>query len=560
MSTDLVFNLMGGLGLFFFGMRNLSDGLKKVAGNKLRDFLNHVTKNRLSGIFVGTFITVLIQSSSATTVLVVGFVNAGLLGLKQAITVIMGANIGTTFTAWLISSMSILKITTYALPAVGIGFAIMALTKRKKQQSWGQILLGFGILFIGLGFMKDAFAPLKGSPILTDIFTSFSVNPILGVLAGIVFTVLLQSSSATIAIVQVLAFNGVISFEAAIPIILGDNIGTTITAQLAAIGGNLNARRAAMSHTVFNVVGTAYMLIFVQLGLYSQFIAFIIPGEMSLINIMFYIAVAHSVFNVVNTIIFIPFVGLLEKVSIALVKEKGDSVDYGTQYLEKHLLDSPSLALEQIHKENVYMLKVAHKAAFNAAESFFKDDLKKAEKASEYETATDNLQSEITQYLVELSQRTLSKKQSQEIPVLIHNVNDLERIGDHSQNISELAKRKVDDKLIFSDKAIRELNTIWENIEQMFKETEHALENNDIQTAQKVLDREKQIDKLQEEFKESHLDRLNNKKCNLDAGFIFLELVDNLEKIGDRLTNVAQSVIGKMRWKLKIKDEHQSSL
>jgi len=527
----------------------MSEGMKKIAGERLKAFLHTVTKHRVWGVLVGAFIATLIQSSSATTVMVVGFVNAGLLGLKQAITVIMGANIGTTFTAWLVSSMSVFEITSYALPAVGIGFAIMSFAKTKKMQSRGQVLLGFGILFIGLYFMKEAFSPLKDSEALKNIFVSFSNNPLLGVLAGIIFTMLLQSSSATIAIVQVLAFNGLISFEAAIPIILGDNIGTTITAQMAAIGANINARRAAMSHTLFNVLGVAYMLIFVYTGVFEQFIDMIIPGQITTTNIMFHIAIAHSTFNVVNTIIFLPFISLLEQASIALVPKKGEIIDSETQYLEKHLLDTPSFALELIRKENIYMLSIAKKAVNAAVESFLENDLKKAEKTSDLETATDNLQSEITQYIIDLSQRDLLPEQSEEIPVLIHNVNDLERIGDHSQNISELTKRKVDERLPFTEQAIKEVKQMAESILAMLNEADQALRNNDINIAEQMLSRESAINQMQEDFKKAHFSRLNDKSCHLQSGFIFLELIDNLEKIGDRLTNIAQSVLGKMKWK-----------
>ena len=279
MFKESIFYLMGGIGLFFFGMSIMSEGLKQIAGEQLKNFLHKVTKHRIFGVMVGCGVTVLIQSSSATTVMVVGFVNAGLVTLKQAIPVVMGANIGTTFTAWLVSSMSVFKISSYALPAIGLGYAIMKFSKTKKRQNIGKFILGFGLLFIGLSFMKDAFGPLKSSEMLKDIFTSFSQNPILGVFAGIIFTILLQSSSATIAIVQVLALNGIISFEAAIPIILGDNIGTTITAQLAAIGANINARRAAMSHSIFNFMGVCYMLILVQLGWFQNIIYFYYPGR-----------------------------------------------------------------------------------------------------------------------------------------------------------------------------------------------------------------------------------------------------------------------------------------
>ncbi|HBG60229.1 MAG: hypothetical protein A2Y03_05540 [Omnitrophica WOR_2 bacterium GWF2_38_59] len=556
MTDNFFFLLIGGLGFFFFGMKTMSEGLKKVAGEKLKGFLHNATKLPIIGVAVGAFVTCLIQSSSATTVMVVGFVNAGLLSLKQAISVIMGANIGTTFTAWLVSSMSIFEITAYALPFVGIGFAIMTLAPTKKNKSWGEVMLGLGILFIGLHFMKDAFGPLKSSETAKNIIISFSGNPWLGGLVGMVFTFLLQSSSATIAIVQVLAYNGIIDFNAAVPLILGGNIGTTITAQLAAIGTNLNARRSAMSHTLFNVIGVLYMLIFISMGFLDKGLNIFLPGKINAANIMFCIAIAHSAFNVINTIIFLPFISLLEKASIWLVPKKVDSIDFGTQYLEKHLLDTPPLALEQIYNETIYMLSVAKKAVSGAVNSFFNSDLKLVDKVIELETVTDNLQSDITQYIVDLSQRDLLPEESAQLPVLIHNVNDIERIGDHSQDFAQLAKRIIDDQLVFSEAATKEIKIMSDQIEEMLAETSKALINNDIDIAKRIVLRESHINNLQDEFKLSHIERLNENNCHLNSGFIFLELIDSLEKIGDRLTNIAQSVIGRMKWVLVHKEEN----
>jgi len=552
--SDFLYQIIGGLGFFFFGMKIMSEGLKKIAGNKLKEFLHAVTKHRIFGVLVGTFVTVLMQSSSATTVMVVGFVNAGLLTLKQAITVIMGANIGTTFTAWLVSSMSVFKITHYALPAVGIGFLIMTFAKTSKGRFLGQVILGFGMLFVGLDFMKDAFGPLKGSEYLKNFFVTFGNNPLLGILVGVVFTVLLQSSSATIAIVQVLALNGLISFHAAIPIILGDNIGTTITAQMAALGTNLNARRTAMSHTLFNVIGVGYMLVFVQLGWYESFVDWIIPGEQTLKNVMFHIAVAHSSFNVLNAVIFLPFVGHLERACIKLVPKKEDSLDTGTQYLEKHLLDTPTVALEQVYNENIYMLKIARKAVDHAVLSFSDGDLKKIKKTIDLEDVTDHLQSEITQYIVELSQRKLTEEESSELPVLIHNVNDIERIGDHAQNLAELSRRKHEENLPFTDSAVSEIDEMCKQVNDMFTQVDEALRTNNTDLAKEVLTKEEIINQLQIDFKQSHISRLNEGKCNIDSGFLFLEFIDNLEKIADRLTNLAQSVVGEMQWELQKKN------
>lgn len=540
---------MGGLAFFFFGMKTMSEGLKKVAGDRLKNILYMATKIPIIGLLVGAAVTCLIQSSSATTVMVVGFVNAGLLALKEAISVIIGANIGTTFTAWLVSTMSVFKISHYALPIVAVGFGLNSFGKTKNAKFWGQILMGFGILFVGLGFMKEAFEPLKESQRVKDIFVTFSDNPLLGVLVGVIFTVLLQSSSATIAIVQVLAFSGLITFPAAIPLILGDNIGTTITAQLAAVGGNTNAKRAAMSHTVFNVVGVLYMLFFVYTGWFVKFIEFIIPGDITLKNVMFYIAVSHSLFNVFNALAFLPFIGALEKICIRIVPKKKGAVEIGPQYLERHLLDTPPIAIAQAQRETVRMLGIASQSVSIAVESFLENDLDKLTAIQELEEAVDNLQSEITQYLVELSQKNLTQIQSEELPVLIHSVNDVERVGDHSENIMELSERKFEKKLPFSDEAIRELTLMWNELHSMILETEQALDKNDQGIAKNVLVREQRINRFQVELKKSHVNRLNEEKCNIKSGILFLDFVDNLEKIGDHLSNIAQGIVGGMRWK-----------
>ncbi|MFC1501161.1 Na/Pi cotransporter family protein [Elusimicrobiota bacterium] len=549
MFKEMIFPLLGGLGFFFFGMQFLSDGLKKVAGEKLKAILHMATKIPLVGILVGAIVTILIQSSSATTVMVVGFVNAGLLALKQAICVIIGANIGTTFTAWLVSSMSVFKVTTYALPAIGIGFVIMQFGKTRKIKAAGQVILGFGILFIGLSFMKDAFSPLKDSLWTIDMFTSLSHSPLLGLLVGLVFTVLLQSSSATLAVIQVLAFSGVLSFTAAIPIMLGTNIGTTVTAQLASVGANLAARRTAMAHTLFNVIGSLYVLIFIYLGWFEAGIIFIMPIELSLTTVMFYIAVSHSIFNIVNTIVVYPFINWLEKTSIWLVPKKPGAVEIGTQYLEKHLLDTPPIALEVAYKETVYMLTLANRSISAAWEGFIKNDAKCLKEIDHLEQAVDNLQSEITQYLIELSQRNLAKEETEELPVLIHSVNDIERIGDHSKNICELADRKMDEKLCLSDNALEGLKNMWSELNSMMSETEIALKDNDIQLAKKVLKREEKINMFQKDLKKGHVERLNKGVCDIKSGIIFVDLIDNLEKIGDHLTNIVQGVLGEMRWK-----------
>ena len=549
MSIQLVGMLIGGLGFFFFGMQYMSEGLKNLAGGRLKHILSMVTKLPIIGVIVGALVTCLIQSSSATTVMVVGFVNAGLLVLRQAISVIIGANIGTTFTAWLVSSMSVFKVTQYALPVVGIGFMVQTFGRTKRGRCWGQVLMGFGFLFMGLGFMQDAFMPLRESQQVLDMFAKFGDNPLLGVFVGMCITMLIQSSSATIAIVQLMAFNGIISFPAAITLMLGGDIGTTITAQLASIGTNLEARRAAMAHTLFNIVGVGYMMIFVYNGLYIKAVDLIIPGAVTTKNIMVHIAVANSIFKGVNALIFLPFIGLLEKACIFLVPKKPGMIEMGPQYLEKHLLNTPTIAIEQARMETVRMMDMSCESVSEAVKGFQNNSLEPMKMVSKLEQTVDNLQSVITQYLVEISQKDLSPEVSAELPVLIHDVNDIERIGDHAENIGELTERKIEQKLPFTDEAENELKLMWNELNSMMIETLESLRKNDTSLAENVLRREQRINTFQTDLKRAHVNRLNHGLCNIKSGVIFMDMVDNMEKIGDHLTNVAQSIIGEMRWR-----------
>lgn len=548
---NLIFMLIGGLGLFFFGMSLLSEALKRIAGNKLKSFLYTATRYPVIAITVGAFVTVLIQSSSATTIMVVGFVNAGLLALKQAICVVIGANIGTTFTAWMVSSIAVFKITNFTFPAVGIGFLLMKFGRTDRMRSVGKSILGFGILFMGLTLMKDAFAPLQNSQQVKDIFVILSHNPILGILVGIVFTVLLQSSSATIAIVQVLAFNGVISLEAAIPIILGDNIGTTITAQLAALGANLPAKRTAMAHTLFNVIGTLYMLVFLKTGWFLFLVERIVPGDVTTNNIMLHIAVAHTSFNIFNTLIFLPFIGWLEKLSIMMVPKSKSMVEIKTNKLDRHLLSTPAIALMQVRKELKYMLELASKSVVLATEGFLNNNKSGNKQIEEYENAVDDLQSGITQFLVELSQKSLTNEETEGLPVLIHNVNDIERICDHSENIAEFTRRKVEEKIYFREEDYNNLKKMWDELHEMMTDTKNMLETYDMKLSQKIIDKENKINALQKKLKEDYVNRDNIAEYNINAGIVYVEVVDNLEKIGDHLTNIAEGIKLGMRWKAK---------
>ncbi|MCK4548904.1 MAG: Na/Pi cotransporter family protein [Candidatus Krumholzibacteria bacterium] len=548
MFEDLTFQLIGGLGFFLFGMKFMSEGLRKVASDRLKNILSHLTKNRLVALLMGAGVTALIQSSSAMTVMLVGFVNAGLMTFKQALPVVLGANIGTTFTAWLVSFFAVFKITHYALPAVGIGFLVMVVARRSTMRQWGEVLFGFGVLFVGIGFMKDAFEPLESSQRIMDIMVNFSKYPILGVLVGTVITVLLQSSSATIALVQILAFRGLIDFPSAIPIILGDNIGTTITAQIARIGGTTGARRVAWAHSLFNVFGTMYILVFVYTGWYNRIIQWMIPGELAPNNIMLHIALSHSVFNVFNSIFFFPLIPALQKVVERLIKPTGDVVDFEPQYLEKHLLDTPSIALEQSKKEIIRMLALADSALKNAYDLYRSGETALSRKVVRREQAVDNLQAEITRYLIDISMEGLEEEEAEQIPVFIHSVNDIERIADNAVNIMELGQRRSDKDLSFSDLAIEELNIMYKVVSEMLQDVSRGLETGDLGAAREAIIKEEELNRMQRSLRKSHTKRLSEGSCQMLSGIVFIDCVDCFEKIGDHLSNIAEGLLGGFRW------------
>jgi len=552
----MIFGTVGGLGLFLFGMGLMSDGLKKVAGQKLKNLLESLTKRRVIAFLLGALMTALIQSSSATTVMTVGFVNAGLLSLRQALCVVLGANVGTTFTAWLVSTFGIggLKITAYSLPAIAVGVLLQAVGKTHRVKSFGSILLGFGLLFVGVSFMKEAFEPLKNSFEVQQVLIWLGENPIMAVLAGTAVTILLQSSSASIMVIQVLAFQGAfgtqwdVALRVAIPFILGDNIGTTITAQLAAIQMSRNSKRAAIGHTIFNVIGVVYMLPIVWVGWYGSIVEWITPFGLSQTTIMVHIAVAHSIFNIFNAIIFLPIITKLEAIVGKVLPVRDEELAWKPVVLEKRLLATPIIALGQVRHEIIRMTKQARDAVNYATEGLAENDRKKFELARKMEDVLDDFQYEITAYLAQLSQHRISHRVSSELPVFMHTVNDLERVGDHAVNIVEIAERKIEQKLSFSESAMDESRQLSRQANQMFEHIIRALENNDSESAKSALVNEDNLNRMQIDFRRSHVQRMTDGLCSATAGLIFIDLVDNMEKIGDHLTNIAQAVIGGLEW------------
>ncbi len=556
MIKDCIFCTIGGLGLFLFGMKLMSDGLKAVAGRKLKKILEAMTKRALMAFLVGAAVTALIQSSSATTVMVIGFINAGLLTLRQAICVIIGTNVGTTATAWLvsISGLGAFKITAYALPAVALGFLLNIGGRTRRMKNVGQILLGFGILFVGIGFMKDAFAPLEESPRIQELFVALAKYPMLAILAGAVVTMLLQSSSAAIAVVQLLAVGGAfgqqwdVALNVAIPFVLGSNIGTTITAQLAALQANLNARRAAWAHTIFNIAGCAIAYPFIYVGWFGNLVELVSPWELSPTTIAMSIAIAHTVFNVGNSAIFLPAADMLARLVVRVVRERPSDAAMRPVVLEKHLLDTPEIALQQTQKEIVRMAQTAKSAICAAIEGVVDGNPRPLKSVRELEDYTDVFQFEITTYLSELSRRHLSDEVAVELPVLLHTVNDLERIGDHAVNIAEIAERKIEQRLPFSGSALEEATRLSREIEQMFDRVIDSLESKNVEAARAAITNELNLNRMQIEFRRSHVARMREGACSPEAGLIFIDVVDNVEKVGDHLTNIAQAVIGGLQW------------
>lgn len=532
MLKEIIFGILGGLGLFIYGIWEMSEGLHKVCGERMRRVLDNLTGGPWRGVLVGTGITSLIQSSSATTVMVVGFVNAGLMSLVQALGVIFGANIGTTITAQLIA----FKLTDYALPVIGTGMLIIFLSRKKSHKHIGEFLLGFGILFLGLNILTSVVKPLGQFPVFTNVLVIFSRNPFLAVLAATVVTAILQSSSVTTGMVLSLAIANLIDLRAALPLVLGCNIGTCITALIASAGTNINARRAAFAHIAFNISGV--IILFPFLRLFERLVVY------TSTDLARQIANAHTLFNVVNTLIFIFFIPAFANLLTRIIKGKeGEEVESIPKYLERHLLSTPPIAIEAAVKEIIRTLGLTQRMLASAIDGFIKEDERALDRIVRSEEAVDSLREAITNYLVELMQQGLSVDESRKIPPLIHAINDVERIGDHAENLRDLAQQKIDRRLPFSETAVEELRDMYEDINKMVNCSIKALELNNPDEARLVLERECRVNVLRDRLKDNHMKRLEKGECKVTSGVVFLDMISNFEKIGDHLTNVAQAAL-----------------
>lgn len=532
---EIFFGLLGGLGLFLYGMNIMSTGLQKTAGDNLKSIIGLLTTNRLMAVIVGTVVTAIIQSSSASTVMVVGFVNAGMMKLTQAVGVIMGANIGTTITAQIIT----FSIDKYAPVIIGISVAIWLFSRNRKIKQLAEAFIGFGILFLGLRFMADSLSPLKEYEAFQEMLVSFGGFPILGILAGFFITVLVQSSSAATGILLALAMEGLVPIESGLPILFGINMGTTSTAIFSSVGANVTAKRAAAFHFIFNFVGTVIFMIFFQ-GATYKIITYLTPN-----NVPRQIANAHTLFNVTNTLVLLPFSGILVKIAKKVVPGEDEFI-HGIQYIDNRMLETPSIAIVSVIKEALHMGNVTKKSLRNAVEGFIENNQKKIDETLKLERIVNETEREIASYLVKLSNTDLSQDNREIVYGLFNAINDIERVGDHAENIAELAQYKTDNKLIFSDTAMEELDKISTLALGAYANALDAVRDMDESLAMKVLELEGEVDILERSLRANHIERLSNNNCIPASGVVFLDVISNLERIADHAANIALAVMDKM--------------
>ena len=540
---EMLFRFAGGLGMFLYGMNVMADGLQKSAGDRMKHLLEFLTRNRVMGILVGAGVTAIIQSSSATTVMVVGFVNAGLMTLVQAVGVIMGANIGTTITAWLVSMSewgAVLKPEFFAPLLIGIGAFMLLFAKKEKAKDVSEILIGFGVLFVGLSFMSDSITPYRDAPIFSEAFRILGSNPILGILTGLVVTAVIQSSSASVGILQTLAANGVVNWSSAVFITLGQNIGTCVTALLSSLGANRTAKRAAVIHLLFNVIGAVVF----GIGMFVIF-SFNRVWAGAQVNSVG-ISIFHTVFNILNTVILYPFANTLVKLSGMLVKEPvtqeeeetGEDGACGLPHLDSRLLETPSFAVEGAVKEVVRMGELALLHMQTVFDAVRTGNRKWVDKAFQIEQTMNKYEKQMVEYLAQISKGSLTERQRLTVGNLVYTVSDLERIGDHCDNIAELAQSMIQDDLSFSQKAMKGFEEITELAMDSVKAAVLARETERMAYVQQVIQIEDEIDDLEEDLRTEHIDRLARNECSAAKGVFFLDMLSNIERIADHANNI----------------------
>ena len=523
---------LGGIALFMYGMQLMGDGLQKAAGAKLQKILEAMTGVLAMGILLGAVVTAVLQASGATTVMTVGLVNAGLLTLKQGFGIIMGANIGTTMTAQLIA----FKLSDYITILIFIGFLMQLLARKSRTKYLGQVMLGFGILMLGMDMMGKAVMPLRNYSGFVHFIEVFSSNPLLGIGIGMIMTVLIQSSSATIGILIAMAGQGLIPLEGAIPVLLGDNIGTCITAVLASLRANLTAKRVAAAHVMFNVIGSIIFVILMPF--FIKFVLLVSPDG----DIARQIANAHSAFNILNTLLFMPFVNPFIKLVEKIVPGKAEIISMRPVYLDKNMLNT--LAISLAVKEVVRMGELARKDVRLGMEAIQRFDADKVKYVLEHEPVVDALERDITDYLTQMSSSEMSESLTTRHTGLLHACTDIERIGDHGETLAKRARKLVEDDVVFSDEAKAELLQLSEMVLRASGRSLEALEKNDKVIAEDAVRLCREVKQYQKEIRKNHITRLNEHICNPTAGFVMMELLINMKRVSDHSKNIAQLVQG----------------
>lgn len=533
---EIAFHFLGGLGLFLYSIKTMGDGLQQAAGDRLRFYIDKYTSNPFFGILVGIGMTALIQSSSGVTVITVGLVSAGLLTLRQAIGIVMGANIGTTVTSFIIG----FKLGDYALPMLFLGAVCLFFTKNRTINNIGRIVFGVGGIFFALNLMSGAMEPLKDLQVFKDYMVELSKNPILGVLVGTGLTLLIQASSATIGILQNLYASNLIDLQGALPVLFGDNIGTTITAIIASLGANIAAKRVAAAHVAFNVIGTVICIIFLVpfTGLIQWFESFLnLAPEMT-------IAFAHGTFNITNTIIQFPFIGALAFMVTKLIPGEDEVVKYEPLYLDEQLIkQAPSIALGNAKKELLHLGNYAAKAFDLSYDYIINSNEKVAEKGHKTEEAINTIDEKLTRYLISLSGEALSQKESEVLTNILDSSRDLERIGDHAEaliNLNDYLQRK---NVQFSEAALEELAEIYHKTSEFVKDALESVENNDFKKAQALIERHEDINNMERVLRKTHIKRLNNGECSTQAGVNFIDIISHYTRVSDHAMNLAEKVL-----------------
>lgn len=535
MSVANILSMAGGLGLFLFGIRTMGDGLENAAGAKLKRMLEVLTGNRFLAVLVGFVVTAIIQSSTATTVMVVGFVNAGMMSLAQAVGVIMGANIGTTVTSLLIA----LNFSSVAAASVLVGVILMLASKKTVVKNLGAIFTGFGLLFLGIDMMSDSMAPLRDSAGFMNFIVTVSespLRPLFGIILGIVMTAVLQSSSASVGVLQTLAMQGLVPLKFSVFVLFGQNIGTCLTALFSTVGAKKNSKRAAVIHLLFNLIGTGIFILIALLTPYVEWIEKLSPDPMA------QIAISHIVFNIVSTVIMFPFAKVLVKLSCLLVPGKDDSEsEMHCKFIDDRLLNTPPFAVMQVSKEVARMAKLARDNFETSAHALINRSDKDLDKVMENEEIINYLNHHITSYLVKLNALDITDSNSDYIARVFHAINDIERVGDHAINLAEAAQHNIGEGLKFSDPAREELNQLCGSVVTLLERSMAAFDNQLLSDneAKELSDLEEHIDDLTLECQDSHIFRLNRKECNTEAGMLYLNTITDFERVGDHAINIA---------------------